>query len=57
MEPDVLVLFSGGVDSTACIHFYKELGLKPTYVHRKYYMMKEDLKGINLNEVKEMFEL
>ncbi len=26
MNKNVLVLFSGGIDSTSCIHYYKELG-------------------------------
>lgn len=29
MESEVIVLLSGGVDSTACVHFYKEMG-RPT---------------------------
>ena len=34
----------------------KELGLKTTYIHRKYYDMKEKLKAISLEEVKRQFE-
>lgn len=28
-DPEVLVLLSGGIDSTACLHFYLELGRTP----------------------------
>lgn len=38
-------------------HFDKELSEKETYVHRKYYEMKEELKGVSLSEVKERFGL
>jgi 7-cyano-7-deazaguanine synthase len=29
LQPEVLVLLSGGIDSSACIHFYLELGRPP----------------------------
>lgn len=28
MEPDVLILLSGGIDSTACVNFYMDLGVE-----------------------------
>ena len=35
----------------------KDLGVKETYVHRKYYEMHKKLKWISLEEVKEIFKL
>jgi 7-cyano-7-deazaguanine synthase len=36
MEPEVMVLLSGGIDSTACIDFYMEFGRQPCGLFLNY---------------------
>lgn len=54
---DVLVLISGGIDSTACIHYYQQLNYKVTGFFIDYGQPAAKQEKIAVNKISDFFEI